>query len=189
MNVYDFDNTIYDGESCFDLFKFYLKKRPSLIFYMPRMLYAFARYKRGKISVEEAMNRYAPKIEEFFASVKDPLADVREFWDGKMHKIKPFYKSQQRPDDLIITASPDFTMTDICGRLGIEHCISSTVDMKTGKITNFCMRSNKIKAFFQEYPDTEIENFYTDSPENDKPLIDIAKNAFIVKGDKITQVK
>ena len=52
-----------------------------------------------------------------------------------------------------------------------------------------CLKTNKVKAFFEEYPDCEIENFYTDSPENDKPLMDIAKHAFVVKGDKITQVK
>ena len=41
MNVYDFDNTIYDGESTFDLFLFYLKKKPSLIRLMPTVVSAF----------------------------------------------------------------------------------------------------------------------------------------------------
>ena len=31
VNVYDFDNTIYDGESGFDIFMFYLKKDPKEI--------------------------------------------------------------------------------------------------------------------------------------------------------------
>lgn len=189
MNVYDFDNTIYNGESCFDFFKFYLKKKPGLIRYMPQIIYAFARYKRGKVTIEEAMERYAPRVEKFFASMENSAADVTEFWNGKMHKIKPFYKAQQQPDDLIITASPDFTIAEICERLGIENYISSKVDMKTGKILLFCMRSNKIKAFFEEYPDAQIENFYTDSPKNDKPLIDIAQNAFVVKNNEITQIK
>ena len=45
-----------------------------------------------------------------------------------------------------------------------------------------------MKAFFEEYPETEIENFYTDSL-NDAPLIEISKNAFLVKGNKITKIK
>ena len=45
-----------------------------------------------------------------------------------------------------------------------------------------------LSDFFEEYPDTEIENFYTDSL-NDQPLIDISKNAYLVKGDKITKIK
>jgi flagellar biosynthesis protein FliR len=32
------------------------------------------------------------------------------------------------------------------------------------------------------------ENFYTDSL-NDQPLIDISKNAYLVKGNKITKIK
>ena len=31
MRVFDFDNTIYDGESGLDIFLFYLKKEPKLI--------------------------------------------------------------------------------------------------------------------------------------------------------------
>lgn len=188
MNVYDFDDTIYDGESCFDFFKFYLKKKPGLIRFMPGLLYAFARYKKGKVTIEEAMGKYAPRVEKFFSGMENRQADACEFWDGKMDKIKPFYKAQQQPDDLIITASPDFTIEEICKRLGIGHYISSVID-ENGKIQLFCMRDNKIKAFFKQYPDAVIENFYTDSPKNDKPLIDIAQKAFVVKGDIITQVK
>ena len=39
------------------------------------------------------------------------------------------------------------------------------------------------------YGNREIENFYTDSPENDGPMMNLAKHAFVVKGNKITQVK
>ena len=51
------------------------------------------------------------------------------------------------------------------------------------------MRSQKIPAFLEAFPDAHVENFYTDSPKNDAPLIDMAEHAFLVKGDKITQIK
>ena len=35
MNVYDFDNTIYRGESAVDLFWYYLKQDKSLLRYVP----------------------------------------------------------------------------------------------------------------------------------------------------------
>ena len=31
MRVFDFDNTIYDGESGFDIFLYFLRKEPKLI--------------------------------------------------------------------------------------------------------------------------------------------------------------
>ena len=44
VNVYDFDNTIYDGESGFDIFMFYLKKDPKEIAKLiPRFGEAFIR--------------------------------------------------------------------------------------------------------------------------------------------------
>ena len=105
-----------------------------------------------------------------------------------MHKIKPFYKSVQSDDDLIISCSPEISLKIICERLGIKHYIGTSIDSKTGEIKRLCFRENKVKAFLSEYPDTEIENFYTDSL-NDQPLIDISKNAYLVKGKKITKIK
>ena len=43
-----------------------------------------------------------------------------------------------------------------------------------------------VRPFF---PDAEIENFYTDSPKNDAPLIDAAAHAFVVRGNRIKQIK
>ena len=71
MNVYDFDDTIYDGESTLHLFFFYLKKKPSLLRYMPKVLKAFARYKKGLVSVDEMLTQYAPIVESMFNEVVD----------------------------------------------------------------------------------------------------------------------
>ena len=51
------------------------------------------------------------------------------------------------------------------------------------------MRSRKVPAFLEAFPDAHIDNFYTDSPKNDAPLIHMAEHAFAVKGNKITQIK
>ena len=94
----------------------------------------------------------------------------------------------QSYDDLIISCSPEISLKIICERLGIKRYIGTVIDSKTEEISRLSFRENKVKAFFEEYPDTEIENFYTDSL-NDQPLIDISKNAYLVKGDKITKIK
>ena len=188
MNVYDFDNTIYDGESCFDLFKFYIKKDPSLLLLFPTVAKGFARYKKGEISIQEMLEKYAPLAEEKLKKV-DFEHEPAEFWDKHMNKIKPFYAEIRKDDDLIITASPDFHIQEIASRLGIKHILTTRVDKATGKIEFVCIRENKITAFKELYGNEKIENFYTDSPENDAPLIELAEHAFVVTGDKIEQVK
>lgn len=189
MNVYDFDNTIYRGESTLHLFFFYIKRHPWLLKKLPLVLKAMLRYKKGQVTIEEIIEKYVPLVEKDALRVFDFAHDPKEFWDRHMKNIKPFYRQLQREDDLIITASPDFNIEEICRRLGIKQYLTSTINRETGKIERICIRKNKIKYFFETYGDMQIENFYTDSVKNDQPLIDAATHAFLVKGDKITQIK
>lgn len=189
MNVYDFDNTVYKGESALQFFFFYIKRDPYLLRYVPKVLRALVRYKAGKVTVEQALEKYAPFVEDYIKKIPDLAADAVVFWNEHEKNIKPFYKEVQREDDVFVTASPINTMREICDRLGVKHCVGSIIDEESGKITRLCMRSHKIPAFFEAFPDAHIDNFYTDSPKNDAPLIELAEHAFIVKGDKITQIK
>lgn len=189
MNVYDFDNTIYDGESVLHFFFYYIKKTPWLVKYIPKVFYALIKYKAGKITVEQALSDYAPFVEDYFRNIPDINKDAVDFWDKHMNRIKPFYAKIQKDDDVIVTASPECTMNEICRRLGIKNCVGSIIDTKTGKISRLCMRSAKVPAFLERFPNAQIDRFYTDSPKNDAPLIEMAKEAFVVKGDKIIKIK
>ncbi|MBQ7203260.1 MAG: haloacid dehalogenase-like hydrolase [Eubacterium sp.] len=189
MNVFDFDNTIYDGESTLDLFFFYIVRKPWLVKHLYTILKAFARYKKGDVSLSEVIERYVPMVEKDALRVFDFENDPKVFWDKHERKIKPLYQKLRSDDDLIITASPDFNIEEICRRLGIRHYLTSRVDRTSGKITFVNIRENKIKAYEETYGDIPIENFYTDSPENDAWLIEKAECAFVVKKNTVTQIK
>ena len=79
-------------------------------------------------------------------------------------------------------------LEEICRRLNIKNYVGSEVDLERRKLINFCYRENKVKIFKEKFPDAVIDNFYTDSL-NDQPMIDLAQNAFLVKGNKITKIK
>lgn len=188
MNVYDFDNTIYDGESVLDLFKFYIKKDPKLLKEVPWVTKAAFRYKSGKMTLDDALVDYKDRVEELSKTIENIEQNVVDFWDLNCVKIKPFYLKQRKEDDVIVSACLDIIMVEICKRLGIKNYIASETDMENHKLLSFCFRENKVKAFKAKYPDAVIENFYTDSM-NDKPLIDLAQNAYLVKGNVITKIK
>ena len=38
LSVYDFDGTIYDGDSTLDFIKFLIKKKKSILFNIPKMI-------------------------------------------------------------------------------------------------------------------------------------------------------
>ena len=188
MRVYDFDNTIYDGESVFDFFLFCIRKKPSYLKYLPLMLRKLIRYKRCKTSIRE-LTESAERVAYEMLQKAERLEDwVVEFWDQNEHKIKPFYCAQQREDDLIITASLGFLIREIFRRIGIRHYICTEINPKTGKLEFLCYHENKAKEFRERYGDTRIEEFYTDSL-NDQPMINLSENAFLVKGDRIERIK
>ena len=188
MNVFDFDNTIYDGESAIDFFKFYMRRDPSLIKYAPRVMYALVKYKRGKISIEQALNDYGGEVSEYYRRMTSTKQTMCEFWDKHEKKIRPFYKQIQREDDLIISASPEDMLEPICKRLGIKYYIGTAMDPDTCQITRLCFRENKVKAYRDIYGDTPIDCFYTDSM-NDAPLIELSREAYLVKGDTVKRIK
>ena len=66
MNVYDFDNTIYDGESALDFFWYCLKKKPVLLKVLFPILFDLIKYKSCRMSEEEFKNRGAYYTESFF---------------------------------------------------------------------------------------------------------------------------
>ena len=189
MNIYDFDNTIYDGESFFDFFLEYVKVNPAIARFLPKVMFAFLKYKLGKVTVEQMMTDYAPVIKKCYCDYDKWEEFTQKFWDSHMHNIKSFYKDVQKDDDLILTASPELTIKEIAKRLGIKNIVCSKIDDKTGQITRICMRQNKIKALKEDFGDVEIDDFYTDSIKNDGFFAEYAKRVFLVKGDKITQIK
>lgn len=185
MNAYDFDKTIYNGDSTADFYLFCLKKHKSIILLAPSLLCAFCRFyvfKKGtKTEFKEKMYRFLTKC--------NAEKDVAEFWDKNCGKIKEFYIKQKNSDDVIISASPEFLLAPICRKLGIKHLIASKVDSKSGKYSGVnCHGKEKVRRFYEEFKDGEVDEFYSDSL-SDTPLAEISKKAFLVNGNKITEWK
>lgn len=176
MNVYDFDGTIYDGDSTVDFFLFALKRQPSLLRFVPKQAWGFLLYGTKRID--------KTKLKEYFFSFL-PAIDAGElteaFWDRNEGKILDWYLMQQKPDDIIISASPAFLLQPICGRLGIKCLIASEVDPKTGAFTGEnCRGPEKVRRLEAEFHVTHIDSFYSDS-QSDLPLAQIANKAFLVE--------
>lgn len=185
MNVYDFDNTIYDGESVFDFYLFSVRRQPGLIRYLFVVLGTLIRYKLCCISAEEFEKIAKKHAKSYLLRVRDMDGLIREFWDKNEHKIKPFYKAVMREDDVIISASVDILLKELFSRIGIKHYIASKVDKISGEVLEICYRKNKVSLFQREFPNTQIDNFYTDS-KNDAAMMQLAKKTYLVKGEEIT---
>ena len=188
MNVYDFDNTIYDGESAVDFFFFCLKKDITLLRLLPLLLIKLVKYKMCLITIDELktyVEKYAKDLLDDFENLDEVLT---EFWKKNFKKIKPFYLNQKKEDDILLTATFGFLIKIPVKELGIKTVISSEIDTKTGELLRLCYREHKPELLKKHITESEKICFYTDSM-NDKSMIDLADEAYLVKGKKITKLK
>ena len=180
MNIYDFDGTIYDGDSSVDFMKFCMKQNPLCLKILPGfalsvMLYLLKRH--SKEQLKSAFFRFVTCFDDL-----DPVIDA--FWSEHEGKIKTFYLQQKRDDDMIISASPAFLLQPICDKLGVR-LIASDVDPQSGEfLAKNCHGAEKVLRL-REVTDESCESFYSDS-QSDLPLAELAQRAFLVKGNRIT---
>lgn len=185
MNVYDFDKTIYKNDSTADFFLYCLRKHPKIIKLIPSIMSGFVKH---YILKKCTKTDFKEKIMKFVLYI-DYQKDIKDFWNKNKHKIKKFYIDQQKPDDVIISASPAFVLEPICKELGIGNLICSRVDVKTGKYTGLnCHGEEKVARYREVFGSTAVQEFYSDS-KSDTPMALIAEKAYLVKGDKITDWK
>lgn len=185
MNVYDFDGTIYNGDSSVDFWLFCSRRRPSVFLKrLPRLikdavLFAFRRIPKEKWK------------ETFFSFLNDVPADealVSRFWDTHDGRIKKWYLERKQESDVIISASPVFLLTPVSRKLGVA-LIASEVDPKTGLFSGRnCSETEKVRRFRQEYPAGKVDEFFTDS-KKDLPMASLAERAFYVHRDTIREMK
>ena len=178
MNVYDFDKTIYHGDSTAHFYLYCLKTQPSTWKWLPYQGLCAIPFALGIMEKTAFKQRFY----KFFRSVKDIDKTVEEFWNIHKYNIKEFYYETQREDDVIISASPYFLLEPIIKELGIKHLMASNVDRFTGKYNGInCHGKEKVRRFYEVFPDGVIEDFYSDSL-SDSPLAEISEKAYMVKG-------
>lgn len=183
MNVYDFDGTIYPTDCSIDFCFWNMKRHPKLFFtFFPKAIKNLVLRKLGKMT-EARMQR------EFFGYltlVDDFDEQIEKYWDKNESRIASWYLAQKRPDDLIISASPNCIIEPIARRLGVRF-MATDFDREYGVFLNK-MKYAKEKARYiidQGFP--MIENFYSDSLA-DTPLALLAERAHLVTNKASTVI-
>lgn len=181
MNGYDFDKTIYNGDSTKDFYIFCLKRHKKIILTFPALIGAFTRFYIFKIGTKTDFKQVMYRFLRYINIEKD----LPEFWASHKNNMKEWYFKQQKEDDVIISASPEFLLEPICKELNIKYMMASKVDPKTGLYDGVnCHGKEKVRRFYEKFPDGKIEEFYSDS-YSDSPLADISEKAVLVKGNEL----
>lgn len=183
MNAYDFDKTIFYPDSSFTFVKWLWRKYPLYGFISAIIGFFFLILYKLRLISKTALKEKAFFIIKF---VGDIDGEVELFWNENRQKLCRWYLDSKTDDDLIISASPEFLIKPMTDYLGVR-LIATPMDRKTSKIHGEnCYGEEKPRRFYEEYPDGEVENFYSDSL-SDAPMAKIARKAFLVvdKGQRL----
>lgn len=180
MRVFDFDGTLYRGDSTLDFYLFCLRRQPHLIAWIPfqgcQMLRAlFGR--RGRTAVKEGFYsflRHIRSTEEF----------VESFWRLQEGKLNCCLVERIEGGDVVVSASPGFLLRPLCDARGWE-LIASEVDPQTGAcLSPNCRGEEKVRRFREKFPWQEVSEFYSDS-RSDAALASLSDRSFLVRGSKL----
>lgn len=185
VNLYDFDNTIYKGDSSTDFFFYSLMKYPKIIKYVPRCIKAAFQYKFKLITKTEMKENFFS-----FLEIIDNIDEhVISFWNTHSCYIKEFYLKKDHSKDIIISASPEFLLKPITEELKVMDLLGSKVNKHSGKFTGLnCHGEEKVKRLNKQYHDLEVMRSYSDS-KSDIPILKLAKKAYYVKGNKVRRAE
>lgn len=201
--VYDFDKTIYGGETGTDFLIFYMKKKPLKVFLFgisfvkDILLFLFK-----KIKLKELKGSYFKFLSDESADEVEKLAN--EFWEKRASKVYGWVPNEiienKKETDyvIVISASPLFLIDSFVKKLGFTHAFGTIMEteVRNGEkyylpkvVGENCKNVEKVKVI-NKWAEKEgikykIIKFYSDSIM-DKPLFDIAeKKYWIKKGKKI----
>ena len=159
-NLYDFDGTIYNGNSSIDFFIFCLFQNTNLVKYIPKNLSDLIRVKTKLLELSKSQNDYC----QFLTEIENIDSLILNFWKYNNRKIKR------------------------CNHLKVNS-IATRVDKNTGKILELCYQDQKLKMLNEKYPNEIFDSFYTDSLNDDQILFQKARNSYLVKGNKRIKIK
>jgi phosphatidylglycerophosphatase C len=186
--IYDFDGTIYNGDSTIDFFKFCLLKYKTNLFLLPYILIFFLLWKFKLVTTE--------KFKEFFLLIinkKNIEKDLKEFKNLNKNKIFPSIfknlKEDKKSTDVlvVISASPEFILKAFLNDIKEIDLLMGT-KFCNGKIETNCKGKEKVRRLKKYFgKNIEILKMYSDSID-DKPLYSLAKNCYMVSKGKITNI-
>lgn len=176
VNLFDFDHTIYDGDASLDFILYVTRRNPRTWRHYPLMAFSLVLYVFGLKSRKE-IKQVAFR---FLNDIDDIERELAGFWRIHQKNIKTWYKEIQQPDDVLISASPDFLLRPIAEQLSVGTLIATKMDKSTGEIKGKnCRAEEKTRRLYDTLPNVKVRAVYSDSL-SDTPILKLGEG-YIVK--------
>ena len=188
MKVFDFDNTLYHGESSVDLALYMIRTNKKIIKYLPSIFFNLIKYKLCMVEKKKMIIAINDFLKNAMHDKDEIFNSVDGFWQKNRCKLDKKMLGRINKDDVIITAGPDFLIYGIRDLLNTDNIICSRIDADRMKVKYLNFGDNKVKQYKKVYGDKHIDCFYTDS-FNDIALMDISDKVYLVKKGSLKRIK
>lgn len=172
-DLYDFDKTIFNGESGTEFFVFCLKKQPKIAKFLPeQILWAFRYYILHNVSMEEFKEHLYCCVKEL-----DTKKMIELFWEKNEHRINGWFVNRDRSIPCIVcSASPYWQIAPVCRKLGVDVIIGTDINPHTAVLTGKNCKGEEKLRFIEKYAsEFQIRDAYTDNIKSDAPLLSLAQ--------------
>ena len=193
LSVYDFDKTIYNGETLNDFYRFYLIKKPWKIYTVIFQLWYFLLYVLKIINLEKLKENFLRFLNgENTGELKKLIRKKKKKKESKINLwVKDeILKNKKETEILVaISASPTFLIIDRLRLMGFDVVIGTDFLFESTKFHSHitsknCKNYEKVRRLDKWAEDNNIQydivNFYSDSIA-DKPLFDLSENKYWIK--------
>lgn len=178
MNVYDFDETLFTGDSEDRFFEFMFAKKGFRHYKINFKFFDLLHKMHIITKTKSREHQYA-----FLKKIDNLDATLNAYWDEVGKYMKPWYNSVKRDDDIIASGTPRFLLGPIMKKLGLTNLVATEMDPHTGKINgDFAVGEFKIVNFKSQFGLDCIDKFYSDA-YSDHYLAEHAKEAYVVHDD------
>ena len=180
IDIFDFDKTIVPFDSGSVFWIYCLIHNPWIVICVPYLLIMMIPFFLGikdLTYVKKHVYCYVPMI--------NLEKNVKKFWDKYEKDVFDWFRKENRERPaVVISASPDFLLEDICTRLEVDKLICTRHSSKTGAIIGLnCKDEEKVRRYNEEISGCKVINVSSDSLKSDRPIFSLGENCFHIQKD------
>ncbi len=188
IDVYDFDGTLYDGDSTVDFVCFCLRRHPVLA---PALL-SMAAPALSALVGRGSLTRMKSELFSRMARRFDLDAEAALFWreNRTRAKLRAFFRETPRDLPIVVaSASPEFELRHALPLLGEVTLVATRVGADGALIGKNCKGEEKIRRIREAVGPFSVRAMYTDDAQADAPLLAMAREKYLVSRDGVKRLE
>ena len=187
LAVFDFDGTLYKGDSFVDFCKFYYLKKPWRLWFFFVQLGGFLFWKLGLLSSTQFKSLFIQYL--FWDSEMEIKRMCQLFWERPRNFNETvierlvFYQKEGYTI-LVASASPKLLIEIACLKLHVKHVVGTELIpyKKRHVVTKNCRGPEKLIQVKRAFPEHHLAVAYSDN-KDDMELLRQSEQGFLVLGD------